>query len=202
MNSVHKQAHDETNDVSTVLLTEYKELRAEILKRSEIQHQLISFALVALAALMTVGLRDSPSALLIYPIVTLGLALGWTCNDLQIAQLGLYIRHRIESKLGGALGWEHAIALQVPSKAIGHLAKLASRGIFWTSAVLALLLYLSKRPVPWPTMIQELVIEDVLLAVSILATVYMFAVMRNRDEEVRKIGVLMQADPSQQSTGR
>ena len=136
MSDILNQTGDQrnTNGLSTFLLAEYKELRAEILKRSEIQHQLISFSLAALAALTTVGLRDSPSALLIYPIVTLGLSVGWAYNDLQIAQLGLYIKHRIEAKLVGSLGWQHTIALQVASKEIGHLAKLATRGIFWTSA--------------------------------------------------------------------
>ena len=104
------------------------------------QHQLISFSLAAMGALMTVGLRDSPSALLIYPIVTLGLAIGWAYNDLQIAQLAWAFRHRIEGTLAGLQGWEQTIALQVASKAIGRLAKLATRGIIWTSAVLALLL--------------------------------------------------------------
>ncbi len=135
MSSVPNQAADKrnTNDFSNFLLAEYRELRAEILKRSEMQHQLISFSLAAMGALMTVGLRDSPSALLIYPIVTLGLAIGWAYNDLQIAQLGLYIRHRIEGTLVGSRGWEHTVALQVASKAIGRLAKLATRGVFWTS---------------------------------------------------------------------
>lgn len=203
MNNVPNQTGDKpnTNDASNFLLAEYKELRAEILKRSEMQHQLISFSLVALGALMTVGLRDSPSALLIYPIVTLGLAIGWAYNDLQIAQLGLYIRHRVEDKLAGSRGWEHAIALQVPSKEIGRLAKLATRGVFWTSAVLALLLYVSKRSIPWPTTIQELVIEDLVLGVSIIATVCMFGVMRNRDKEVEEIARLMRADSTQPAAG-
>ena len=190
-----------TNDLSNFLLAEYKELRGEILKRSEMQHQLISFSLAALGALMTVGLRDSPIALLIYPIVTLGLATGWAYNDLQIAQLGLYIRHRIERRLVGSRGWEHAIALQVASKEIGHLAKLATRGVFWTSAVLILLLYVSKRSAPWPATIQDLVIEDLVLGVSLVATACMFSVMRNRDKEVEEIGRMMEADSSEPPAG-
>jgi len=191
---------DKTDSASAFLLAEYKELRAEILKRSEIQHQLISFALAALGALMTVGLRDSPPALLIYPIVTLGLTIGWAYNDMQIAQLGLYIRHRIESALVGDLGWEHAIATQVQSKEIGHLVKLATRGVFWSSAVLTLLLYLSKRTKPWPATLDAWVIEDVVLVLSVAATLYMFYIMRNRDEAVQKIDGQMRAGASRSST--
>lgn len=191
---------DKTDSASAFLLAEYKELRAEILKRSEIQHQLVSFALAALGALMTVGLRDSPPALLIYPIVTLGLATSWAYNDMQIAQLGMYIRHRIESVLIGALGWEHAIATQVQSKEIGHLVKLATRGVFWSTAVLTLLLYVSKRTKPWPATSDAWVIEDVVLVLSIAATLYMFYIMRNRDKAVQKIDRQMSAGASRSST--
>jgi len=199
--AMNQVADPNTNDPSNFLLAEYREMRAEILKRSEMQHQLISFSLAALGALMTVGLRDSPAALLIYPIVTLGLATGWAYNDLQIAQLGLYIRYRIEAKLVGARGWEQAIAMQVASKEIGHLAKLATRGVFWSSALLALLLYVSKRSAPWPKTIQTLVIEDYLLGLSIVAIVCMFVVMRNRDKEVKEIARLMKADLRQPPAG-
>jgi hypothetical protein len=188
-----------TASASAFLLAEYKELRAEILKRSEIQHQLVSFALAAMGALMTVGLRDSPPALLVYPIVTLGLAIGWTYNDMQIAQLGLYIRHRIERALVGNLGWEQTIATQIQSKEIGHLVKLATRGVFWSSAVLTLLLYLSKRTKPWPATLDAWGIEDFLLVLSIAATLYMFYVMGSRDKGVKKIADQMRGDPPQSS---
>jgi len=58
-------------------------------------------------------------------------------------------------------------------------------------------LYVSQRPTPWPTTIQELVIEDLVLGVSIIATVSMFIVMRNRDKEVKRIARLMRVDPAQ-----
>lgn len=190
-----------SNDTSGFLLAEYKELRGEILKRSEMQHQLISFSLAALGALMTVGIRDSPSALLVYPIVILGLATGWAYNDLQIAQLGLYIRYRIEGPLAGSRGWQNAIARQETSKKIGRLAKLATRGVFWTSAVLALLVYVNTRSVPWPAKVEELVIEDLLFGVSIVATVCMFGIMRSRDQEVEQMECMMSGGSSEPPAG-
>jgi hypothetical protein len=87
---------DEANDPSQFLLAEYRELRSEILKRSELQHQLVSIALVAFGTLAAVGLRDAPSALLAYPMLAAFLATSWAYNDIQIAQLGAYIRYRIE----------------------------------------------------------------------------------------------------------
>src|SRR6266446_5743070 len=119
---------------SDFLLAEYAQLRSEILKRSEIQHQLISIALVALGALISVGLKDSPSALLAYPMLAMFLSAGWSYNDIQIAQVGIYIRHRIEERLAGdGLGWEHAIVSDRASKRIGARARLATRGILFGS---------------------------------------------------------------------
>src|SRR5437667_12350307 len=94
---------------SPFYLAEYGQLRAEILKRSEMQHQLISIALVALAALTSIGLKEAPSALLAYPMLAVFLSASWTYNDIQIAQLGIYIRTRLEPRLtGNDRGWEHA----------------------------------------------------------------------------------------------
>ena len=135
------------------LLAEYAQLKGEILKRSEFQHQLISIALVALGALAAVGLKDSPSALLAYPMLALFLGAAWTSNGIQISQLGIYIRYRIEKRLIGQYGgWEHrAMVSGTASKEIGALHKLATRGILWGSEFLAIGLYLLKRlTIGWP----------------------------------------------------
>jgi hypothetical protein len=178
-----------TNDPSQFLLAEYKELRGEILKRSEMQHQLISIALVALGALITVGLKDSPGALLAYPMLALFLSAAWAYNDIQIAQLGIYIKYRIENQLiGGGLGWEHAIKSQRASKQIGSLIKLATRGIFWGSEFLTIGLYLLKRlSIGWPTVCAELRGEVVLIILACAAVVFTIAIMRNRNGLVDEI---------------
>lgn len=178
-----------TNDTSQFLLAEYKELRGEILKRSEMQHQLISITLVALGALTAVGLRDSPSALLAYPMLALFLSAAWSYNDIQIAQLGIYIRYRIEDQLvGGDLGWEHAILSDRASKQIGSLIKLATRGILWGSEFLAIGLYLLKRlSLGWPTVLAERRGEVVLMILAGAAIVLTMVIMRNRDRLVDEI---------------
>lgn len=178
-----------TNDPSQFLLAEYKELRGEILKRSEMQHQLISITLVAYGALTTVGLKDSPSALLAYPILALFLSAAWSYNDIQIAQLGIYIRYRIENQLiGGNLGWEHAILSNRASKQIGSLIKFATRGILWGSELMAIGLYLLKRlSTGWPKAIEECRGEGVLMFLAVSAFVFTFVIMRNRDSLVDDI---------------
>jgi hypothetical protein len=176
------------NDPTGFLLAEYKELRGEILKRSEIQHQLISFALVALAGLAAVGLRDSPSALLAYPMLVAFLATAWAYNDIQIAQLGLYIKYRIEYRLVGTSGWEHFISSLGTSKKIGALVKLATRGILWGSEVLAIVLYLLKREASGLAIVPPEIGGDLLLLiVSIAAIAFTLWALRGRDSDVAEI---------------
>jgi hypothetical protein len=177
------------NDPSEFLLAEYKELRGEILKRSEFQHQLISIALVALGGLAAVGLKDSPSALLAYPMLVLFLAAGWTSNGIQISQIGIYIRYRIEKRLVGPDGaWEHrAIVSGTASKKIGALHKLATRGILLGSEFLAIGLYLLKRlSSGWPIPAERKG-EVVLLLLSLAAIAFTMWIMRSRDHLVDQI---------------
>jgi len=180
------------NDPSGFFLAEYRELRGEILKRSEIQHQLISIALVALGALTSVGLKDSPSALLAYPMLVLFLSAAWSYNDVQIAQLGSYIRYRIEERLvGGGLGWEHAILSDRASKKIGSGARLATRGILLGTEFLAVGLYLLKR-LSLPAGSAEQKGEFVLLLLSIAVIGVTIFVLRNQDPLVKEIAENMQ----------
>jgi len=181
-----------TIDPSGFLLAEYRELRGEILKRSEIQHQLISIALVALGGLTSVGLKDSPSALLAYPMLAVFLSAAWSYNDMQIAQLGTYIRYRIEERLvGGGLGWEHAIFSDRVSKTIGSGVKLATRGILLGSEFLAIGLYVLKR-LSLPLGDAEQKGEIVLLLLSIAAIGTTIFVLRNQDLLVKEIAENMQ----------
>jgi hypothetical protein len=178
-----------TTDPSQFLLAEYGQLRGEILKRSELQHQLISIALVAFGGLAAVGLRDSPSALLAYPMLALFLATAWSYHDIQIAQLGMYIRYRIEGKLlDGDLGWEHARLSDRASRQIGSLIKVATRGILWGSECLAIGLYLLKRlSMGWPPTLEESRGEVVLVTLAGIAVVFTIVVMRSRDGLVDEI---------------
>ena len=176
------------------LLAEYAQLKGEILKRSEFQHQLISIALVALGALAAVGLKDSPSALLAYPMLALFLGAAWSYNDIQIAQLGVYIKYRIEDQLiGQGLGWEHRSRVsQSASREIGALAKFATRGILWGSEFLAIGLYLLKRlSMGWPIPAERKG-ELVLFIVSVAATAFTMRIMRSRDPLVKAMVESMQ----------
>jgi hypothetical protein len=181
------------------LLAEFAQLKTEILKRSEIQHQLVSITLVALGGLAAVGLKDSPAALLAYPMLALFLGASWSYNDIQIAQIGIYIKYRIEERLlGPRLGWEHrGDPSIVPSRHIGALTKFANRGILWGSEFLAIALYLLKRlGIGWPTG-RERNAEFVILGLSVLATFCTMWVMRNRDALVEEMEANMKTATAQ-----
>jgi hypothetical protein len=125
-------------------------------------------------------------------MLALFLSAAWSYNDMQIAQLGSYIRYRIEERLvGGGLGWEHAILSDRVSKTIGSGVKLATRGILLGSEFLVVGLYLLKRlslaigGAEWKG-------ELVLLLLSIAAIGATLFVLRNRDPLVKEIAENMQ----------
>lgn len=174
-----------TTDAVQFLLNEHQELRNEILKRTEIQHQLISITLVAFGALISVGLQGSATALLAYPILALFLSAAWSSNDIQIAQLGAYIRDQIEEKLlDPGMGWEHRISSEGISRLIGFRALLATRGLFWGSEVLAVALYLvtiSSEVLSLDDLPTAFSTADVvLLVLALLATAFTFVILRRQ----------------------
>ena len=128
------------------LLAEYEALRAEILKRTEIQHQLISLALIATGTFLTIG---SATATLAYPILAIFLAAAWIQSDVRIGQLGAYIKKRIEERLFGSnLGWEHFYTSLHDMPRLGSLAHLASRGVFVGTQILTVFVSLLMNSFP------------------------------------------------------
>ncbi len=79
-------------------LEEYNSLREETLKRVELRYQIINLTLVATGALLTIGAAEKGprSALIVYPILSLFLAAGYSYNHIMIVEMGKYIRERLE----------------------------------------------------------------------------------------------------------
>jgi len=139
---IHSTTSEVTNppskEISDFLLAEYAKLRDEILKRTEIQHQLISLALVATGTFLAM---DSVTAKLTYPVLALFLSIAWVQSDIRIGQLGMYIREQIEGRLG-IKGWEHFYTPLRDLGKIGSLAHFASRGILCGTQFLTVLVSL------------------------------------------------------------
>lgn len=121
------------------LLAEYAALRAELLKRIELQHQVISLTLIIFGTMLSFGFQaHSSSIVLLYPVLALFLAASWAHNGRAIRDLVLYIRDQIEAAVGGNnFGWEHRTRLH--RRLPGRLDFLSARGIFAGTALLATL---------------------------------------------------------------
>jgi hypothetical protein len=159
------------------LLAEYEALRAEILKRTEIQHQLISLALIATGTFLATG---SATARLAYPILAVFLAAAWAQSDIRIEQLGAYIEKRVEERLlGDNLGWEHFCKPLHDTPKLRSLAHFASRGVFCGTQILTVLV--SFLTTSFPT-------EDiVLLVVDSLAVILTVILLRQRKLSLERV---------------
>ena len=74
-----------------MLAAEYTSLREEIIKRIEIQHQLLSLALIAPGTVLAIGFQSgSASLLFVYPVLGMFLsAVGTLCSVLTTLLLSL-----------------------------------------------------------------------------------------------------------------
>lgn len=139
----------ETDKVSSdFLIAEHSALRAEILKRTEIQHQLISLAVIASGTFISVGVQGSPTVMLAYPILASFLAIAWAQSDLRISQIGAYIKGSIEPRLlGENRGWEHERA-STRVERLGAQTLFASRGIIVGTQILTVFVSLLQTNFP------------------------------------------------------
>ena len=134
-----------TSDERKLFLAEYRELRAEIVKRIDIQHQLISIAVIAPGTLLTVGIQSRSGLLiLLYPIFAMFLAAAWSHNGRRAWTIGHYLDRQIR-EFGAAdiMRWEGYFHDLSSKRRMGRLNFFASQGIFVGTQILAILVGLS-----------------------------------------------------------
>ncbi|RJP78969.1 MAG: hypothetical protein C4522_10625 [Desulfobacteraceae bacterium] len=114
------------------ILAEYNALRAEIIHRMSIRHQIVSFSVILLGAILAFKTLNG-TTLLLYPILVLFLACGWAHNDCRVGEIGNYIKNNIEDKLC-FLGWESFLYNtkngEIASKYGFRATMLSAGGIF------------------------------------------------------------------------
>lgn len=155
------------------LLAQYASLREEVLKRVEIQHQLILGTLVAVGSILTVGTQgDSASILLLYPFLAIFLTLAWSQNDHRNRQIAQHLAlHEKLFLTDLAAGWEHS---RSSSRlwVFGSRKVFAARGIFVGSEVFAVLLFwLQTQAASQPLGTDDLVllvVDVVLIVLTVL----------------------------------
>lgn len=160
------------------LMLQYAALREEILKRMEVQNQIISLMFIASGTLISVGLQfKSDTVMLATPILAMFLATFWANHDVRIRQIGLYIRRYIEEEfLEVNKGWEGIGGTSGTKHMARQLSVFASQGIFIGTQVLSVLLALLNPGFKTEDIV--LLIVDVAI---ILFTLYM---LRRRPVEV------------------
>ncbi len=164
----------QSESTKSFLLAEYSALRAELLKRIELQHQMISLALIAAGTFLSVGIQfDSATIILIYPILAMFLASAWAQSDFWIRRIAFHIHFHIEEVLAGnGQGWEHNNHPGSKIPFFGSLSLFASRGIFIGTQVLAIFVAWLRTGFP---------LEDqVLMVVDILIIVLTLVLLRRR----------------------
>jgi len=132
-------------DASQLVIAEYTNLRAEIIKLTELQFQTTAVCVVAFGTVLSVGLQArSAAVILIYPLLSLVLGVVWLHHAHLITRIAAYVREDIEDRVGHRImRWEHAV--QAKPLTHGLLAYWGIRAIFPVSSILALVAAL---PVP------------------------------------------------------
>jgi hypothetical protein len=129
------------------LTMEFRELRNEILKRIELRQQVLVITLTIAGVIFGLGVRDNATGYnnqitLIYPPISLLMAMIWIIDDYNIQKASLYIQYRIERKLP-TLMWEkytEYVTYGSKDKYVRLGTSFAYCGIFITTQLIALLI--------------------------------------------------------------
>lgn len=118
------------------LLAEYSALREEIIKRIELEYQVIYITLFIFSTMCGIAVAYKISIIILpYPILCVLLTSAWVNSDFSIFYITEYIKTQIETKIGeGTTGWEHYLAPQKPLL----LSSLSVGGTFVITALIAI----------------------------------------------------------------
>lgn len=108
-----------------LIIEQYHALREEVIHRVNARQAMWSTLLVLAGTLLTVGVQPAISAwtAVLYPLISLCLALNWGHNDLRIGQLVWYLQYQVERPLQ-LEGWESYRARMKRHK--GHILSSGS----------------------------------------------------------------------------
>lgn len=168
-----------SSETLSIVLAEYNNLRAEILKRIELRHQLISLALVAPGTIIAVGFTSHNAFLVLsYPILVCFLSGVWVANTQGVREISHYIKTSVEPKLGkNNVGWEHYhLIASRPFRLVGILG---SGFIFILTQLLCIFAGI--------TLVTFTITEKILLFFAILSVIASI-IMLVQLERKRKIG--------------
>jgi F0F1-type ATP synthase assembly protein I len=123
------------------LLVEYCSLREEIVKRIELEYQILYITLFIFSTMCGFALANKASILILpYPIICVLLTSAWVNSDFSIFHLAEYIKNHIEAKIGEeTTGWEHYLTAKKPFL----LSTLSVGGTFVSTTLIAIVIGIS-----------------------------------------------------------
>ena len=166
------QQQEKTSLISNdLIIAEYTALREELLKLTDMQHQLLAITLLSFGTLVGAGIQFSNTEIiLIYPIVAVFLAACWFNHAYGIDMLGHYIQKHIEDTVGtNNIGWEnHSRYKSIPHSII---AFLGARGIFVITQIIAIIVGTSGNDFSIPLLLIA-IISTLISAFFLLGTAW------------------------------
>lgn len=171
------------------MVAEYSGLREEIVKRIEVQHQILSMTLIAAAAFLGLGSQTTipipGAALLLYPFLAMFLAVAWAYNGIRVVDIARYLR-TLEDNSDDGLGWERH--MEKIEKLGSVRSVVAARGVFIITQLLAVALAIVRNnPAPivmslyqygWTSAGLPEIAYAAFLAADALALIYTMLIIR------------------------
>lgn len=128
----------EMSGSTEIRLEEYKSLREETIQRLGLGDQMLNLLFVVAAAVWTIGTvgDKARSTLLIFPWLACFCAARWAANAVILADIGLYIRVRLEGRYLRDLQWATYL-----NQRVGHSKRfndISTLGIFLGSEIVSI----------------------------------------------------------------
>ncbi len=140
-------ASNGTDVKKDLIVAEYNNLHAELLKRLDIRYQTIQFALTALGVFLTIGFSVKIATLIYtYPALVLVLSITYVTNTVDLRRIRRYIERCIEPRVPNEsneepFGWRRHRTkgkhLSIGSFQLGSLGDLGAKLLLLLSAVIA-----------------------------------------------------------------
>lgn len=126
-------------DATQLAVAEYTQLRAEIIKLTELQFQIVALTVVTFGTTLSVGFQfDNSAVILVYPLLSLTFIILWLHHAHRIVRIAAYMRLHFEQRVGlECIGWEHHVRRNpLPYR---KFAYWGMRSIFVATALVAML---------------------------------------------------------------
>jgi hypothetical protein len=120
-------------------LAEFVALREEILKQTEIQHQIISICIISAGTFFSISGKVPQTVCLMFPLLATCLSSAWSLCDVRIRQIAKYIRESIEPRFH--LGWEHFLVARRGNNRVDGRSRAFAIGIVLGTQLLAIILF-------------------------------------------------------------